>query len=268
MIIRDMREDELPTIGHFPPEDWNLDIVAKFKALYGKCEFYPFVAEKNGESVGICSALINGNSGWLGHILVLPEFRNQGIGRAMTEFLISFLKERGCESMVLTATEMGEPIYRKCGFESVGTYRVYIGESLNELPKENYPERGNESVLDEVLQLDLDVTGEDRSHLLKPFCDEIWIRRDTAGTLQGFFIPGYGEGFVVARDEQVGLELLHYKLTVGRPAVMVPVDNSAAVQFLENAGFEQGYECPRMELGANVNWNPGGIFCRTGGDCG
>lgn len=268
MIIREMSEAEIATIGNFPPEEWNMDIVSKFKSLYGKCNFYPFVAEKDGVAMGICSALINGSVGWLGHVLVLPEYRKRGIGKAMTEFLIQFFDDQGCESQLLIATEMGEPVYRKCGFEVVSRYRVYHSETIPGFPEEKIPVRSTESDLEDIFELDREISQEDRSHLLKAFCDEAWIRRDENGDLLGFFIPGYENGFVMARDEQVGLELMLYKLTVGRNFVMVPLENKAAVAFLESKGFERGYECNRMELGKPVNWNPSGIFSRTGGDCG
>ncbi len=274
MKIRAMTEDDMLKIGHFPPDEWNMDIVAKFQQVYGKTEFFPFLCECgcDGECedtiVGIGSTLVNGNVGWLGHIIVLSEHQRQGIGQKLTEYLIGFLTGKGCKSLLLTATEMGAPVYEKCSFTASDGYRLYSGESVTPLSDELKPTPASESDREDIFELDRVITGEDRSHLLRLFCSNAFLKRAENGTLSGFYIPGYGDGFIAAADEKTGTELLHFKLSTGKKSVLVPIKNGAAIQFLEDQGFTEGYEIPRMVWGKEVNWNQSGIFSRAGGDCG
>lgn len=56
---------------------------------------------------------------------VLPKYRNQGIGKAMTLLPMLDGLERGCRFAVLQATPMGERIYLQLGFEECSRYQVY-----------------------------------------------------------------------------------------------------------------------------------------------
>ncbi|MGB0093324.1 MAG: GNAT family N-acetyltransferase [Solirubrobacteraceae bacterium] len=49
-----------------------------------------------------------------------PGYRRHGIGRALTIAACRLAAERGCRYAVLNATDAGEPVYRKVGFESLG----------------------------------------------------------------------------------------------------------------------------------------------------
>jgi GNAT superfamily N-acetyltransferase len=50
---------------------------------------------------------------------IVPAARNQGIGKAVTLIACQFARELGCRYAVLNATDMGEPVYRRLGFERV-----------------------------------------------------------------------------------------------------------------------------------------------------
>ncbi len=72
----------------------------------------------------------NKNAG-LHMIGTIPEGRGLGIGTQMTMRLLKEVKARGCNYCVLNASEMGEPIYKKLGFQTYGeleTYRILKAE--------------------------------------------------------------------------------------------------------------------------------------------
>lgn len=55
----------------------------------------------------------------VGHVLnffTAPEFRRQGVGRRLVEFIVADAKARGLDRLALNATEQGEPLYRQTGF--------------------------------------------------------------------------------------------------------------------------------------------------------
>jgi GNAT superfamily N-acetyltransferase len=51
---------------------------------------------------------------------VIPAARKQGIGTALAQVACELARHLGCHHVVLNATEMGEPVYRRVGFQSMG----------------------------------------------------------------------------------------------------------------------------------------------------
>lgn len=68
-----------------------------------------------------CAFLTQGSSGIAGiyDVAVLPEYRNFGIGKALTHTVCTWARERGYRTAGLNATPMGEPVYRALGFQSL-----------------------------------------------------------------------------------------------------------------------------------------------------
>lgn len=58
-------------------------------------------------------------------VATLPDFRNQGIGFAVTYNPLVHLKKRGAEQAVLFSSTMGKPVYEKMGFKTVLHCSVY-----------------------------------------------------------------------------------------------------------------------------------------------
>jgi GNAT superfamily N-acetyltransferase len=59
-------------------------------------------------------------------ITTVPAARRRGYGTAITWAVIAEAARRGCTSAMLTATEMGYPVYVRMGFQLVTSYRTYI----------------------------------------------------------------------------------------------------------------------------------------------
>jgi GNAT superfamily N-acetyltransferase len=59
-------------------------------------------------------------------VVTLPEFRRMGYGTAMTWAAVAVGVRRGVSAAVLSASDMGAPIYRRMGFRQAGTYRTYL----------------------------------------------------------------------------------------------------------------------------------------------
>jgi ribosomal protein S18 acetylase RimI-like enzyme len=267
--IRQILESEIYQLQNFAPEDWNLDIPRLFTFHFGHSYFYPVVAEMDDRIVGCGIGIIHAAVSWLGTIIVLPEYRRQGIGEKITSNLIDYCRSKGCTSQLLTASEMGEPIYRRLGFEINSTYVFYKRESI--VPTQhisNVREIRQEDFL-AVKELDREVTGEDRSQFIERFLSTSWIySTNTSVGTRGFYLPDFGGGLIIARDADAGLELMKLRLNRGKTTAVVPATNTIAREFLTSEGFQEYRTSPRMVLGNKINWQPSMMYNRATGYCG
>jgi ribosomal protein S18 acetylase RimI-like enzyme len=267
--IRQILESEIPQLQNFPPEDWNLDLPRLFTFHFGYPYFYPIVAEVESKIVGCGIAMIHGNVSWLGTIIVLPEYRKQGIGNKITRNLIEYCRSKGCTSELLTASEMGESVYRKLGFEINSTYVFYKKESVaairhisnvREMRQEDFPA---------VKKLNREVTGEDRFQFIERFLSAGWIySKNKSDGVTGFCLPDLGGGLIIAHDADAGLELMKLRLNRCKTTAVIPETNTIAREFLISEGFHEYRTSPRMILGGKVNWQPAKMFNRATGYCG
>ena len=62
----------------------------------------------------------------------LPEWRQHGLGGAILQRLLADAAADGHQMIVLTASNMGEPLYRQYGFERVFEYLFYLPEQTAE----------------------------------------------------------------------------------------------------------------------------------------
>ena len=81
-----------------------------------------FLAEWNGASAGTATTTVYERElAWIGMVLVHPEFRRRGIGRALLERCIEYLRSRGVRCIKLDATPLGEKVYAGLGFKDEWT---------------------------------------------------------------------------------------------------------------------------------------------------
>ena len=87
--------------------------------------FAGYVGEK---MVATVTLFEGGRAAGIYNVGTLPGFRNRGIGSAMTWASLQEANERGQELVVLQASEMGYPIYRKMGFKEHFRFAGYVLE--------------------------------------------------------------------------------------------------------------------------------------------
>jgi GNAT superfamily N-acetyltransferase len=81
-----------------------------------------FVAEFNGSSAGTATTTCYGDAlAWIGMVLVHPDFRRQGLGRALLEHCLHSLADRKIRCIKLDATPLGKPLYHQLGFQEEWT---------------------------------------------------------------------------------------------------------------------------------------------------
>ncbi len=266
-MLRDLELSDIPRLAGFAPEEWNMALDAVLLEHFGRGYFHARVSAESDRIVAVGQGIATEDAGWIGNVIVRPEARNRGLGSRVTLDIVNLLRAKGCSTLLLIATELGEPIYRKLGFRRTGEY-VFL--RLPRLPAAltTSVRRLQPSEADAVFQLDAFATGEARGDLLAPHLGTGWVHADTDGELDGFFLPSFGAGLVVASRPPAGLDLLGFKHAFYPCNAVVPAGNSAALHFLIEHGAEETARAPRMALGDEVAWRPECIFARGAGYCG
>jgi GNAT superfamily N-acetyltransferase len=84
--------------------------------------------EIDGEPAAYGRAIIVGNDALLCDVNAFPNFRRRGLGRAIMNSLHAGLARAGATRVVLTATEMGLPLYEQLGYRVLAQDWIYTSE--------------------------------------------------------------------------------------------------------------------------------------------
>jgi hypothetical protein len=120
--------------------------------------------------------------------------------------------------------------------------------------------------LDEILSLDRQTTGEDRSKIIIPNVGngQVYVRN---GRLNGYYLPSLGDGPIIATDDIVGHSLMAVRSNHETKFVL-PSENESAITFLTTHGYQVVSEGRRMRLGKPLAWTPRNIYNRIAGNLG
>ena len=77
-----------------------------------------WVTEIDGRVIGSTTAIAyEKRFGWVGMVLVDPEFRRQGVATSLVRRALHYLEQKGCPCQKLDATSEGTGIYERLGFQ-------------------------------------------------------------------------------------------------------------------------------------------------------
>ena len=82
---------------------------------------------ESGETAGFVTSLCHERSGWIGNLIVTPAYRGKGIGAALFRKALETLLDSGVETIWLTASKSGLPLYQKFGFTRIDTIIRWSG---------------------------------------------------------------------------------------------------------------------------------------------
>jgi GNAT superfamily N-acetyltransferase len=265
MTILPLSHRDLGALGELQPEGWP-DILP-FMDFYTQSLFcFPHKVVIDNRIAGIGTGIVHGQTGWLGHIIVSPKHRNQGLGRIITQTLIDTLHNKGCTTLYLVATVFGESVYLKTGFETETEYLFFKDISRHQhLPDDQIVTFRSEH-LGQLAVLDRELSGEERMMEIERCVEDGYVY--LAGrTLEGFYLPALGEGLIVAATPTAGLALMKLRLSNHDNAVF-PVDNLHASQHLYTQGYKEFRRARRMRLGEKRPWQPAALYNRIAGNIG
>ena len=86
--------------------------------------FYGYFLE-DGTLAGTNHLNVCGDNGGIHEVAVRPEYRGRGLATALMQTAVEDARQAGCRMMSLQASSMGEPVYRRLGFQVYDTIFNY-----------------------------------------------------------------------------------------------------------------------------------------------
>jgi ribosomal protein S18 acetylase RimI-like enzyme len=228
-----------------------------------------FAAEHDGRVVGTSTTIAyEGRFAWIGMVIVDPRYRRQGTGTALLERAIQHLDSRRVPSMKLDATPQGQLLYEKFGF--VGEYEIERWMLRRHADAGSLSNAAAE--IEEVLRLDREIFGADRSALLASLttaAPEFTLVAREGREIAGYTFGRHGSradhlGPWMARKENIAAILLEEFLRRSQKE-LVFVDcllrNPWAVSLVRARGFEFSRPLTRMYRGTNKHAGQPELLC-------
>jgi len=277
--IRPMRTGDVePASRAILRDDWG-DRRSWFDFVLAHETCHPIVADLDDRIVGTGVGVRSGRAGWIGTIWVTSDLRGHGIGRALTEAVISGLFDAGVRTLLLVSTEAGRNLYERMGFEVQSWYQVLEapGTTPEELPSSTpnpAPAAGVPRVrafrradLAAMAKLDAAATGEDRASILRRFASAQTTRVvvNATGEVSGFVVRApWGGGATIAPNVDDAIAILNARRAAAGPSGRVRVgllrENEAGLARLEAEGLRPIWSAPRMIRGEPLAWHPEWIW--------
>jgi GNAT superfamily N-acetyltransferase len=265
MQIFPFKKSDLDQLPQIQPHDWN-DIRIPISSYLEPDFIFPFKAVIDDVLVGTGTAILHEKTGWLSTIITHNEYRNQGIGKRITEHLLEFLQQQNCDYIYLIATALGEPVYRKLGFITESRYNLYKEINLQNLTISDNVTPYKSAYKQVIFELDKIISGEGRSQHLETFLPDSFVYFENK-KVEGVYFPSFGDGLIVANTETAGLELMKKRFQKFNIACF-PQENKTAHDFMLSFGYEPVTNPARMHFGEQMPWKPEGLYNRIGGNIG
>jgi len=212
------------------------------------------------QDVGIAGVLSYDGVSWIHSVIVLPEFRRKGIGRALMDACIARARERGNQCVKLDAILEFEDFYRAFGFAREFESRRFVGDWQ---PFPVTAERTRSEDLDSILALDRTIIGSDRSRVLRAVYEEyphLAFHVRNQNEIAGYILAREGEeriqiGPCVAANSEfftahrLITSLIGACKNTEKFRMCVPGENPEAVRLAEDLNFVNAISSTRMYMG-------------------
>jgi hypothetical protein len=217
-------------------------------------------------------------AGFIGNLVVVPDHRSRGVGRALMERGLAHLDAAGVATVRLDGDPPGVPLYRSLGFVDEWESRRYRASSRD---------RGagigvrpmTDVDLEPVCALDRPAFGDDRARLLRLLASRVELSfvADSAAGVAGFAFAertsrGVRLGPLVAADVTIARSLVEAccAAVAGQAvAIGLPETNIAGCRMLDELSFRTMSPSLRMVRGPRAaEGDPRCVFAIAGGDVG
>jgi ribosomal protein S18 acetylase RimI-like enzyme len=240
-----------------------------------------FIAERDGQRVGMVTSTRYGAMAFIGNLIVEPSHRRQGIGEILMRRAMDHLCQQGITRLALEADAPGVKLYRRLGFEDA--FQSLRFEATDPIRPEAGEAREVEPLgaddIEEIARFDALHFGADRSRMLAALLPRapaaFSLRRN--GMLLGYVMTQpLKEGVRIGPAVAVGaeasaalLDIVLARLDAARFTAGIPAPNQDGALLLRARGFEPRTPSLRMVHGeARYHGRPEHILAIAGGDRG
>jgi ribosomal protein S18 acetylase RimI-like enzyme len=233
-------------------EAWELDFLRK--TFPSGC----MVCRNKGIPVAFLTSIKYCRSGWIGNLLVRREWRGKGLGTSLLQRALELLEEAGTQTVWLTASESGRPIYERRGFRAIDTINRW--ESSGRIVHES-----DDSTFANIIEMDEAGWGDWREALLRAT-----VKRGSVSLLpDAFLVHQRCENAVQigpwgSRDPEAAASLLEKGFIPAengqRIFLDVPSANRHASQLLRKSGFTIQSSTTLLYRGEKPAYAPGRIY--------
>jgi GNAT superfamily N-acetyltransferase len=125
----ELRLGMFASMGHSEPAEMERLRKESYEYMTAKLpsgEYMSWVADVNGQAVASGGLVIHsapptlhnpgGLEGYVISVFTAPEWRRQGMSRAIMNAILDYLRSKGITKVTLRATEQGRPLYLSLGF--------------------------------------------------------------------------------------------------------------------------------------------------------
>jgi len=121
MRIRQATDADWRAFLHFAAQEgWQVPQL-EIELFSGPMARGAFALTREERCLGFITAAAYPRSGWIGNLILPPDERGKGYGALLFDHAVRRLEEDGVQSLLLTASALGKPLYERRGFSTIGT---------------------------------------------------------------------------------------------------------------------------------------------------
>ena len=131
-LLIELRKRQLIDEGQNPDVNMDQELVKFFNNHFADNTLVEWVAEEDGKIVGTAAILFfefppaftnhSGIKGYITNMYTAPEYRGQGLASELLKKVLDEARSRSVKNILLAASDMGKPVYKKVGFEEAGDW--------------------------------------------------------------------------------------------------------------------------------------------------
>ncbi|PFN26634.1 GNAT family N-acetyltransferase [Bacillus cereus] len=246
--LRKEKIEDIVALSSYIGWDYNreeIETICNSGIVYG-------VWNERKELIASAAIILYGETlGSIGMVIVHPDYKGRGIGKAITDSCIKSVSTQ--TPIMLIATDEGKPLYEKLGFRAVSYVSKYICNSYNVNHKcaenEEYMMDYEEGDLEEIIKIDEYAFGTNRKEFLKKRIiqsEQCIVVKDNKQNVLGYGLSIQTPenkiiGPVVAKHDAMAMRIVHNlaKGHNGKLRMDVPEGKKDFMNQLEVFGFQK-----------------------------
>jgi len=229
--------------------------------------------DDSGATAGFVTSLRHEQSGWIGNLIVAEQLRGTGIGTTLFCKALAALTTAGANTIWLTASPSGAPLYEKHGFHAIDTITRWIGTG-RQRHAPHTAERIKTDLAGSMQELDAAAWGDNRKELLTATVQRGIIEQNPSGFITQQMTEGDIQfGPFAARDAGSAERLFDAAAsTVPKGAKILidtPAANRSATRLFTRRNMRSAGSNLLMYAGKKPAYHPELIYgLATMGSCG